>query len=169
MDGILGRSMPMESQVSFGEVCQVFSRENPDPSWGSTNYALGLLRAANDQFGSWQRRVLTQEDISRIMLPHHNHEYFELVPPSGLVVSDALGRLDLAPQSHVCPRRIEQVSREPLSSVFLSAAPLKGNSDYQELVLRSYGGLTHLDGLHRLIASALRPRGEIVAYVAGRF
>ena len=51
---------------------------------------------------------------------------------------------------------------------FLSAAPINDPrySDDKGLLDRSYRGLTHLDGLHRLIAWGRESRREIPAYVA---
>jgi hypothetical protein len=161
--------MRIESPVSFERVCETFVRENPDPRFGSTDYALRLLEAANIQFGEWYSVVLSLEDSLRVMLPHHVHKGLNLIPESGLLVSKVLPKIELAPQSHECRRRIEKLSQDPLSTVFLSATPLSqgDNSDYRQLVRRSYKGLTHLDGLHRLIAYAKSGRSEIVAYVAG--
>ncbi|SPE21904.1 conserved hypothetical protein [Candidatus Sulfotelmatobacter sp. SbA7] len=161
--------MRIENTVSFEQVCNAFSQENPAPTFGSTDYALRLLGAADRQFGGWFRTVLSLDDIMGVMLPPHRHEGLELIPPSGLTVSDAVRNVESVPQSHICRQRIETLSRGPLSAVFLSAAPVDdpGYSDYLELVRRRYGGLTHLDGLHRLIAWAKSDRREVVAYVAG--
>jgi hypothetical protein len=165
--------MRVESPLSFERVRETFVRENPDPGFGSTDYALRLLEAANIQFGEWYSVVLSLEDSLRVMLPHHVHKGLDLIlnliPESGLLVSEVLPKIELAPKSHECPQRIQKLSQDPLSTIFLSATPLSqgDNSDYRELVRRGYKGLTHLDGLHRLIAYAKSGRSEIVAYVAG--
>jgi len=161
--------MRVENRVSFDQVRDVFSQENPDPAFGSTGYAFHLLGVANGQFGSWYRVALSLEDILGVMLPPHIHAGLELIPQCGLMVSDVVRKVQLVQQSHVCPRRIEELSREPLSTVFLSAAPLDHPEypDYRELVHRRYRGLTHLDGLHRLIAWARSDQSQVAAYVAG--
>jgi uncharacterized protein DUF6309 len=159
--------MRIESKVDFKEVRHTYLAANPDPSFGSTTYALGLLDAANEQFREWHEVVLSSGEVLTIMLPWHRHKEFELVPTSGLIVRDALYRLALAPQGHDCPRRVEALSVEPPSAVYLSVAPLNRYMDYRELVRRNYRGLTHLDGLHRLIAWARSGHESIMAYVAG--
>jgi len=161
--------MVIESKVSFDQVREVFVQQNPDPALGTTEYALGLLEAANRRFGAWSKVTLSSEDMLRIMLPPHRHDGFELIPPSGLAVSDVLKRVELLPRSHICSRRIEELSRGPLSAIFLSVAPLDDPAyeDYRDLVNRGYKGLTHLDGLHRLIAWTRSGQSGIGAYVAG--
>ena len=161
--------MVIECEVPFDQVEDVFLQQNPNPAFGTSAYALGLLGAANQQFGSWFRVILSSEDIQGIMLPPHIHGGFELIPVSGSTVADAVPRVDLLPPAHSCGRRIEEMSRGPLSAVFLSAAPLvePAYTDYRDLVHRGCKGLTHLDGLHRLIAWARSGRSDVTAYVAG--
>jgi len=161
--------MAVEVRVPFDEVRGVFLQQNPDPAFRSTRYALGLLEAADRRFGSWFKVTLSSEDVPGVMLPPHREGDFELIPPSGLRVSEVVSRVDLLPPVHVCRQRIEDVSRDPLSAVFLSATPLDdpAYSDYRDLVKRGYKGLTHLDGLHRLIAWARLGSSGITAYVAG--
>jgi hypothetical protein len=161
--------MQIEGELSFDRVRDVFLQQNPHLTAQSADYALELLGAANRRFAKWFRGTLSAEDISGIMLPPHNHEGNRLIPPSGSTVSEVVGRVELLPRSDVCRRRIEDLSRGPLSVVFLSATPLAdpGYGDYRDLVNRGYKGLTHLDGLHRLIAWARSGRSGIVAYVAG--
>jgi hypothetical protein len=162
--------MRIKNQVPFAHVREVFLRENPDMRFGSTDYALGLLEVANQQLEGWYEVLLSAEDILGVMLPPHRHEGLNLIPESGLVVSDALKKLELAPQSHVCPQKIERLSREPVSTVFLSDAPIDHPKypDYRELVRRHYKGLTHLDGLHRLLSWARSGQSGILAFVAAR-
>ena len=159
--------MRVDDKVPFEQVRVTFLNENPDPTYRATTYTSGLLDEAERQFGEWHRAVLASEDILGVMLPWHAHEGFELVPKSGLIVSDAVGRLELAAPSHECRRQIESLSQAPLSTVFLSTLPLTDNQDYRELARRGYKGLIHLDGLHRLIAWASSGRTGVVAYVAG--
>jgi hypothetical protein len=165
--------MQIEAKVPFEEVRQIFLRDNPDPNFRATGYAFRLLNASDGQFlGNWSRVVLSPKDQFDIMLPVHRHEGFELVPESGLIVADTLGRLVLAPPSHECKLRIDQFSQEPSSPVYLSAIPLNRPdlpefTDYRPLVARGYRGITHLDGLHRLLAYAISKRDRVVAYLAG--
>ncbi len=163
--------MVIEGQVPFDQVRRVFLQQNPDPAFRATRYALGLLGAADKQFGAWLSVSLSSEDLLGIMLPPHREGGLELIPPSGSTVSDVLGRVESLPISHVCRRRIEELSRGPLSTVFLSARPLAdpAYTDYRGLIGHGYKGLTHLDGLHRLIAWARSGHSGIAAYVAGAF
>jgi uncharacterized protein DUF6309 len=162
-------SMVIECEVPFDQVKDVFLQQNPNPAFGTTEYALGLLGAANKQFGSWFRVILSTEDIQGIMLPPHIDGGFELISVSGSTVSDVVRRVDVLPPAHRCRRRIEEMSSGPLSAVFLSAAPVIDSAftDYRDLVDRGFKGLTHLDGLHRLIAWARSGRSDITGYVAG--
>lgn len=159
--------MRLRGKVDFDEVRCTYLRANPDSNFGSTTYALGLLTAANQQFREWHEVELSSSDVPTIMLPWHRHKEFELVPTSGLTVGEALLRLPQAPRGHECLRRVDQLATEPASTIYLSTAPLRGYADYRELVLRGYSGLTHLDGLHRLLAWARSGRDQFAAYVAG--
>ena len=102
------------------------------------------------------------------MLPWHYHGV-NLIPKGGLAVLETIGRLDLIDHSSECYRRVEQFFGERTPEVFLSIEPIRdvGYPDYKELVDRGYRGLTHLDGLHRLIAWGLENRRDVPAYVAG--
>src|ERR1700690_2408928 len=101
--------MHVEDMIPFEQVRDTFLRANPDPTFGATGYASGLLDAANKQFlGEGHRAVLSHEDTLGVMLPWHFHQGFELIPPSGLMLSEALPRLELAAPSHECRQRIEQ-------------------------------------------------------------
>jgi hypothetical protein len=121
---------------------------------------------ANKQFGTWVLRSLSLEDVLGIMLPHHLHDGQELVPKLCSSVSEAIEKLKSVPRTHSCPKRIDELSNKPVSPVFLSAAPIH-HPDYKGLTDRNYRGLTHLDGLHRLIALGRCGKSEIVAYIAG--
>jgi hypothetical protein len=157
--------MHVDNYVSFEEVCASFRRDNPI-GFGSSEWALTALEIADKQFGTWLRRDLSLEDILGVMLPHHLHDGQEVVPKVCSTVSEAIERLKSIPHSHSCSKRIDEVSRRPLSPVFLSAAPIH-HPDYQGLTDRDYRGLTHLDGFHRLIAWGRSGQSEIVAYIAG--
>jgi len=152
-------------RVSFEEVCAAFRLDNPI-GFGSSEWALNALEMANKQFGTWMLRSLSLEDILGIMLPHHLHDGQELVPKSCSSVSEAIEKLNSVPGSHSCSKRIDELSRTPPSPVFLSIAPIH-HPDSWELRKRNYSGLTHLDGLHRLIAWGRAGKSGPAAYVAG--
>src|SRR5580704_8794268 len=57
--------MAAQVRVSFGEVRDVFLRQNPDPGFRSTAYALRLLEAADRRFGAWFVVVLSLEETNR--------------------------------------------------------------------------------------------------------
>lgn len=160
--------MLLERRVSFEEVREIFLQENPDPNFGSTGYALGLLGTANKQFGGWARATLTFENISGVMLPPHRHQG-ELVPLSGSTVSDAVKKLESIRPPHACLQRIEELSSQPSSTIFLSDLPIDHPNypDYRGLIDRGHKGLTHLDGLHRLIAAARSGKSQFRVYIAG--
>lgn len=156
-------------QAPFLEVRNVFRRENPDPSYDATAYALQLLETANVQFGVWHRCVLSLKDMLAVMLPPHRHGGLELIARPGGLVSEAVKSFHAAPRDHICTQKIDKHSQEPSSTLFLSVAPLDDPqySDYRDLVASGYRGLTHLDGLHRLIAYCRDNRTDVLAYIAG--
>jgi hypothetical protein len=153
--------------VSFDDVKATFLRENATTP-ERNDWPLGALRVANQQFGNWVSVRLAPDELLSVMLPHHAHGV-NLVPPAGLSVSDAILRLDGIDRSTECYTRIQQFSDERNPSVFLSIAPIDdpGYGDYAGLVHRGYRGLTHLDGLHRLIAWGREQRPDVPAYIAG--
>jgi hypothetical protein len=159
--------MQQQFSVEFQEVRANFLRENsgtPDRN----GWPLGALEAANRQFGCWTLEILSPEEVRSVMLPWHSHGV-NLVPPEGLAVSEALKRLAQLDQSSECHRRIQQFSDPRTPAVFLSVAPIDdpNYTDYKGLVDRGYQGLTHLDGLHRLIAWGRENKRTVPAYVAG--
>jgi hypothetical protein len=159
--------MRRESEVGFEEVQATFIRENVANS-DRNDWPLGALAVANRQFGSWTRVVLTPEEVLTVMLPWHTHGV-DLVPAAGSSVSEAIEKLEFVNRLSECYRRIQQFSSARTPAVFLSTAPICDPlySDYKGLLDRGYRGLTHLDGLHRLIAWGRDNRREIPAYIAG--
>ena len=159
--------MQTKSKINFAEVMATFNRdnaENPDRN----RWAVGALEVANRQFeGTWTHVVLEPDEVFDVMLPHHIHGV-NLVPADGLAVSEAIRKLDFIDRDSGCYQRIQWLSNEQTSVVFLSVAPIidSGYSDYVGLINRGFKGLTHLDGLHRLIAWG-RMRRSVPAYVAG--
>jgi hypothetical protein len=159
--------MQRDSEVDFEEVRATFIRDNVETP-ERNDWPLGALEVANRQFGTWTRVVLFPDEVQTVMLPRHDH-LVNLVPADGSTVSDAIKRLDLIDRSTECYQRVQQFLSERTPIVFLSAAPISDPryDDYRGLVDRGYRGLTHLDGLHRLIAWGRENRRRVPAYVAG--
>jgi hypothetical protein len=159
--------MQRESEIDFEEVKATFARDNVQTPERNA-WPLGALEAANRQFGRWTRVVLSPDEVRTVMLPRHDHRV-NLVPALGLTVSEAIKRLDSVDRSSECYQRIQQFFSRTTPAVFLSAAPISDPrySDYAGLLDRGYRGLTHLDGLHRLIAWGQENIRSVPAYVAG--
>ncbi len=159
--------MRIGSEVSFDEVGAAFLRENADTP-ERNDWPMGALEVANRQFMKWTQIILLPEEVLNVMLPWHAHGV-DLVPTSGSSVSEAVKKLDLVSHSTECYKRIRQFSDSRTPAVFLSAAPISDARypDYRGLLGRGYRGLTHLDGLHRLIAWGRENKREVPAYVAG--
>ncbi|MHB6905628.1 DUF6309 family protein [Streptomyces sp. DB-54] len=96
----------------------------------------------------------------------------ELVPPTGMTVAEAAAALRsqqdaYARSNPVCWRKLLRQRTAPRTPLFLSARAVSG-VDYEGLRVKE--GVTHLDGLHRMIAWAAwhrLPEGEETpAYVA---
>ncbi len=153
--------------VPFDEVRAAFLREN-DIERGSNPWAHGAIEIAQRQFGCWANVTLSLSDILGTMLPHHTHGV-DLVPPSGSSVAEAIEKLRSVPLSQACRKNIEELSARPASRAFLSMGPINhpDYSDYRGLIDRGHSGLTHLDGLHRLVAWGRDCKSGITAYVAG--
>jgi Family of unknown function (DUF6309) len=160
--------MQRESEVTFTEVMAIFSRDNAETP-ERNGWTLGALEVANRQFGGiWTRVLLSPDEVRTVMLPQHNHGV-NLVPAEGLAVSEAIKKLDFIDRASKCYQRIQLFSSQQTSAVFLSAAPIcdPRYSDYRGLLDRGHRGLTHLDGLHRLIAWGREKQRSVLAYVAG--
>jgi hypothetical protein len=168
-------------KVSFETVLNRYYLDHAlkDEAWEIYN-----LKRANKKFGSWVQAIIAVEDIGGIVLPYHVgacDQYSDLpqkillVPPSGLTLDRAYIRFKrirrryrrLAP---VCYERImrakQLVSQDP-GLFFFSQEPILIGSTYQGLT-RFRGQLTHLDGLHRLMAlmEVDEKPGYISCYVA---
>ena len=148
----LTHPMQRQSKVDFREVKAIFFRDNLDTP-ERNEWPLGALEIANNQFRDWTKVLLFPEDLGNIMLPWHDHSE-SLVPPSGSLVSEALEKLEGIDHLSDCYRRIKQFTDPRTTAIFLSVPPINDPRypDYKGLVDRGYKGLTHLDGLHRLIA-----------------
>jgi hypothetical protein len=170
--------------ASFEDVLKAFDQDHAIKPDNSNEYARGLLEKADRQFGGvWAQAPLSQEDVSKIILPPHNHGtgggQVELIPISGLTVSAATEKIRGIPSYQCtnicCWRSITYWMDRYPSAIFLSAAPVRECSDYQQLSHHE-DHLIHLDGLHRLIgwgmSGKLDPgqydKGQgVYAYVAG--
>ena len=159
--------MQRQFKVDFQEVKATFVGDNLDTP-ERNEWPLGALEIANNQFRDWTKVLLFPDDLGNIMLPWHDHGE-SLVPPSGSLVSEALEKLEGIDHLSECYRRIKQFTDPRTSAIFLSVAPINDPRypDYKGLVDRGYKGLTHLDGLHRLIAWGLENKRTVPAYVAG--
>jgi Family of unknown function (DUF6309) len=145
----------LKEDVLFDEILQRYEAENRD--W--KGYAIGLeyLTAANRRCQDrWTLVLLSGADISSVMLPSHNHP-IEVIPPSGLSVSEAVQRLKQLPKDLVpdCWERICGIKERDFSKMHIA------------LEIEN-GILKHVDGVHRLLAYMLFEKNqEVPAYVAG--
>jgi len=163
--------MEKQSKVDFEEVMSIFLQQNAETP-ERNDWPVRALEIANNQFRTWTRGILHPRELGEIMLPRHNHGS-NLVPNVGASVSQTLKRLDAVDRSSECYKRIEQMWDPGDSAIFLSVAPILPTindshyMDYIGLVRRGHLGLTHLDGLHRLIAWAIEDKRSVLAYIAG--
>ncbi|MFF2042117.1 DUF6309 family protein [Kitasatospora sp. NPDC058170] len=170
--------MRILARTDFETVLRRYRRDHPvdrEHEDNSNSDGDAHLLAAEGLFGGWGKVLLDRADVLDTVLPWHLGEggELELVPATGMTVAEAVERLrgigdgygGLNPS---CGRKLRRQADAPFTPVFLSV-PAIGSTDYQGL-LRS-DGLTHLDGLHRMIAwelyGRLGPGVEIEAYVAG--
>ncbi|MEV0685467.1 DUF6309 family protein [Nocardia sp. NPDC050378] len=159
-------------EIYRGEHCAHGAEEGVRFREGEDN-----LRRGDALSGTWTRVRLSRADLTGVTLPWHLSEggERELVPRTGLTVAQAAARVrteraDLLAANPVCTELITALADAPLTTVFLSTAPVD-HSDYADL--RADRGLFHLDGLHRMIAWELAgrlPEEETIdAIVAGDF
>ena len=152
-------------RVSFETVLDRYYLEHAlkGKDWGIDN-----LKRANKKFGKWVQATIAIEDIDGIVLPYHvgscdQHsdlpQKILLIPASGLTLDDAHARFErirkryrrLAPVCYERIMRAKQRVKMDLGSFFFSQEPILIGSTYQGLT-RFRGQMTHLDGLHRLMA-----------------
>ena len=164
--------------VTFDEVLQRFYHEHALDRAHEANRngeAEQHLRNANALLRQWSRVLVGRRDVLGVMLPWHLSEGGdrELIPKSGLTVAAAARRLRSMGRQHArmnptCWGKLTWQSTSPLTPLFLSTHAI-GTVDYEELQVKD--GLTHLDGLHRMLAWELHHRlpddDRIEAYVAG--
>lgn len=170
--------MRILAAVTFDEVLQRFYHEHAldrAHEANSNGEAEQHLRNADALLRQWSRVLLGRRDVLGVMLPWHLSEggNRELIPKSGLTVAAAARRLRSGGRQHArmnptCWGKLTWQSTSPLTPLFLSTHAI-GTVDYEELRVKD--GLTHLDGLHRMLAWELHHRlpddDRIEAYVAG--
>ncbi len=170
--------MRPSGQVPFSHVLKVYRGDHPAERLHVANTnreGEAVLYMAEKLLGTWNRVLLSREEVLGIVLPWHLSESGEreLVPRSGLTVGQAAeivrsGGPELAAANPVCSKKLELFRRAPLTPVYLSTRPIP-HPDYDDLRART--GLIHLDGLHRTIAWALADRlphdERTEAFVAG--
>jgi len=125
---------------------------------GYDGYDIGLeyLHEANTRCqGRWSLAVLSATDIASVILPSHNHP-IEVIPRFGLPVSAAVHRVRQLPKQQMlkCWERIISIKDRDFSQMHLA------------LQLEN-GTLTHVDGVHRLLAYGLFDKNQdLLTYVA---
>jgi hypothetical protein len=146
---------PVKEGVLFEEeILPCYESENR----GWPGYAAGLpyLTEANTRCqGKWTLVLLSAMDISSVMLPSHNHP-IAVIPQTGLSVSAAVQRLRQLPKDQMpeCWDRISKLKERDFSQTHLCLGSQNGT-------------LTHVDGVHRLLAYVLFEKDQKVpAYVA---
>jgi len=170
--------MKVLAAVTFDDVLRRFYQEHALDRAHEANTnseAEQHLRNADALLGEWSRVLMGRRDILGVMLPWHLSEggSRELIPKSGLTVASAAKRLRSAGRQHAqanptCWGKLAWHRKSPLTPLFLSTRAI-GTVDYADLCVKD--GLTHLDGLHRMLAWELSDRlpedDRIEAYVAG--
>ena len=100
----------LKESVPFSEVLAHYEEEHS----GYEGYEIGLvyLNAANQRCqGTWTLVSLSSSHVARVLLPSHHHD-IEVIPPSGLRVSEAVQRLKDLPKDQMqnCWKRIRGIS-----------------------------------------------------------
>ncbi|HET6858411.1 MAG TPA: DUF6309 family protein [Streptomyces sp.] len=170
--------MKVLATVPFAHVMRHFAAEHPldgEYEENTDDEAEEHLHQAELLLGRWHRVLLDRDDVLSVMLPWHLGEggEHELIPKTGLSVRDAVSRLRAAGEGYarsnpVCGRKLGLQAASALTPVFLSTRAVPG-VDYEGLPAGDR--LTHLDGLHRMLAWELHGRlaagTPMEAYVAG--
>ena len=145
----------LKKGVSIDEVIHCFESENRGSL--SFSYTARLLREAGANSGDdWCLVRLSQADILNISLPHHRHPPdVTVIPEPGMEVAAAADCvIEITRRIGPCWENIQSHKNRDFSKTHLF---LKFEN----------GVLSHLDGLHRLLAWAIFDKDqELDAYVS---
>ncbi|MEM4246977.1 MAG: DUF6309 family protein [Candidatus Woesearchaeota archaeon] len=124
------------------------------------------LKEANKKFSNWVLARIPIEDVGEIVMPYHHYnacaglndtDNYVIIPPEGLTLTDAYARFLKHKEEHkqkapICYAKImHHKNTQETTPFFLSQEPLFTDAAYENLH-KHKGKITHLDGLHRLIA-----------------
>lgn len=172
--------MKIIEPVTTDEVLDTFRLTDPPyddlSARDADSYAEKMTLLAVEEYGEpWHRVRLSRKDVLSVVLPWHRGEEgeLELVPPTGATVQETLTKLsawrDEYPTANpLCWEKLHRHSGTDPSPLILSAGVVD-HPHYADL--RERDSLTHLDGLHRMLAWALWGRlprfHRLEAYVVG--
>lgn len=141
-----------KTKVSTEEVLCRLRAQKCGTLWAEkTNYwAVDCAQHLGDKHGEvWWKGILNKELIGQILLPNHGHSLGEgkdniVFFPNNTRVADALSHIENfgGTEATECLRCIEHLKQEIKSKGFNTELFLAVTED----------GLTHVDGLHRMIA-----------------
>jgi hypothetical protein len=137
-------------EVKFEEVLACCQRENAE----SKTLPWTVSQLNSNGAGRWKLVMLSREDILKIVLPQHHRCGVKLIPEGGLTVSAAAATV--------------RATTGETGECWNNIAFQKGRDFSQTHIFlkTENGGLSHLDGLHRLLAWALFDKQvELHAYV----
>lgn len=144
-------------QVNFEIVKEIYLAKHGLKRDG---WELRNLKRANQKFGSWISTDIPISEIGNIVMPHHNHGGITVIPKKGALLSEAYKlitqeRKRIEQGNSQFYKRIKAQKKNILANgsgtIFLSEEPLLIGTTYAGLT-QFKGQITHLDGLHRLIA-----------------
>ena len=144
-------------QSTFEDAKQAYLTEHGPKRDG---WELRNLKRANQKFGSWISANIPISEAGNIVMPHYDYGGTVVIPKQGLILSEAYKlitqereRIEQGnPQFYERIRsQKENIARTEIGTVFLSEEPLFLGTTYGGLT-QFKGKITHLDGLHRLIA-----------------
>ena len=169
--------------VSFKEVLDNFEKEHGN--YGDTNWiARNYINKANSEFvvpnnGGWLYVELPFETAMKVLLPGHTHdgERKNLLPECGLTAKVAANSYRFWSEKDkknnpLCSGSLNyHLSHPNEKPIFLTVEPINSRYDYGKIIDNpklAGGRLVHLDGLHRLVALAIKddPESTITAYIA---
>jgi len=153
--------------VTYEEAFEQFHQPGMDINEG---WALEMMQHVQKKFPLVIQGKIAVAEIGNLVMPHHSltgccmkpiNEEYEIIPPSGLRLADAHQTLvdrweEFQTKAQHCYEKISnQINRltqgEDLGFFYFTESPLMIGSSYEEMT-DFEGKITHLDGLHRLIA-----------------